>query len=87
MRTYQLLGFVEEALRAHRGRARIVEVAKYIWCHHEADLRAAGDEFYTWQYDMRWAATHLRQTGKMLPANESPQGVWELADPLVLSEA
>jgi len=43
----------------------VVEVAKHIWDHHEHDLRASGDLFYTWQYSMRWAAQVLRQEGKL----------------------
>jgi hypothetical protein len=50
-----LQSWVLEGLVAHGGRARLIEVAKHIWEHHEADLRAAGDLFYSWQYDIRWA--------------------------------
>jgi len=32
--------------------------------------------FYSWQYDLRWAAHKLR--GVMLAADASPSGVWEL---------
>lgn len=34
--------------------------------------------FYTWQYDVRWAATTLRRTGKLRAAEVLPSGVWEL---------
>jgi len=37
-----------------------------------------GDLFYTWQYDMRWAATKLRRDGKLKAATRSPKGTWEL---------
>lgn len=33
---------------------------------------------YTWQYDIRWAATELRKTGFMIEATESPRGIWQL---------
>ena len=36
---------------------------------------------YTWQYDLRWAAYSLRESGQMKADNESPQGIWELAEP------
>jgi len=52
--------WVVDALRAHGGRASVVEVCRHIWTHHEKQLREAGDLFYTWQYDVRWAATKLR---------------------------
>ena len=41
-------------------------------------LEATGDVFYTWQYDLRWAAMTLRKQGIMKPADDSPRGVWEL---------
>jgi hypothetical protein len=67
-----------EALKAHGGRARLLDVSKYVWNHREKELRASGDLFYTWQYDVRWAATKLRQAGKMRAAEQSETGIWEL---------
>ncbi|MFT4150441.1 MAG: hypothetical protein QM656_09605 [Paracoccaceae bacterium] len=57
--------WVKEALSEFGGSAKLVEVAKYIWENHEQELRSSGDLFYTWQYDMRWAATSLRRAGVM----------------------
>jgi len=71
--------WVADALKDHGGNARLIDVAKHIWKHHESELRASGDLFYKWQYDMRWAANQLRRTGVMKPADVSPTGVWELA--------
>jgi hypothetical protein len=71
--------WVAEALRAAGGHASVVEVSRRIWQAHEADLRASGDLFYTWQYDVRWAAHLLRREGVLKPADESPTGIWELA--------
>jgi hypothetical protein len=71
--------FFLDALLASGGRASIVDVAKHIWRGSEADLKASGDLYYTWQYDMRWAATRLREEGKLAMADRSPRGVWELA--------
>jgi hypothetical protein len=65
-----------DALRAHNGQATIVEVAKHIWDHHEAELRAAGDLFFTWQYDMRWAALELRKEGRLAPSQG--RGPWQI---------
>jgi hypothetical protein len=67
-----------EALRLNKGSLSLIEICKYVWDHHEEDLKNSGDLFYTWQYDIRWAATYLRKEGVPLPADESPKGVWEL---------
>jgi hypothetical protein len=67
-----------DALRRLRGRGTPASVAKEIWNSRESDLRASGDLFYTWQYDMRWAANRLRRAGKIKSVDDSPRGVWEL---------
>jgi len=68
-----------EALKANNGRASIIEVCKYVWENYETELRNSGDLFFTWQYDIHWAATQLRKSGIMKAAESSPSGVWELA--------
>ena len=73
-----LTKWVEEALSKNKGRGNVIEIAKIIWKYHEKDLKTSGDLFYTWQYDYRWAATHLRQKGILKSAKDSPRGVWEL---------
>ena len=75
---YDLADWIYYALKANNGRGTIVQLCKYIWNNHENDLRNAGDLFYTWQYDVRWAANELRRSGKMKPVNLSPKGIWEL---------
>ncbi len=75
----ELPAVLKRTLKALGGRATIVQVCKRIWTEHETDLRASGDLFYTWQYDIRWAADKLRETGDMRPADQSPRGIWELA--------
>lgn len=57
--------WVVDALKYHGGEAKLIDVAKHIWENHETDLRASGDLFYKWQYDMRWAAMVLRKEGVM----------------------
>ncbi|MBS0564740.1 MAG: hypothetical protein JSR87_09770 [Proteobacteria bacterium] len=57
--------WVLDALHSEGGSSSLIEVAKHIWEHHEAELRRSGDLFFKWQYDMRWAATALRNEGKM----------------------
>jgi len=73
-----LRDWVADALSVLGGSGRLVEVAKVIWRDHEAELKTSGDLFYTWQYDMRWAANVLRRSGVLKPAELSPKGVWEL---------
>ena len=70
--------WVAAVLKANGGSARLLEVAKYIWVNYESELRLSGDLFYKWQYDMRWAANQLRNSGVMKPVSGSPTGVWEL---------
>jgi hypothetical protein len=73
-----LADWVIAALVANGGRAKLVEIAKHIWTLHESDLKNSGDLLYTWQYDMRWAATELRRIGRMVAVDASPRGTWEL---------
>lgn len=57
--------WVLQAVEESDGRARVVRVAKHIWDNHENELRGSGDLFYTWQYEMRWAAQRLREEGRL----------------------
>jgi len=66
-------------LKTLGGRATLLDACKAFWGTHENALRSSGDLFYTWQYDIRWAATNLRKSGKMISAEISPQSIWELA--------
>lgn len=75
---YDLQQWVEEALTSLGGSGTVVEVAREIWQRHEDDLRHSGDLFYTWQYDMRWAAQVLRDTGRARAASATRRGRWEL---------
>jgi hypothetical protein len=77
----QLLPWVVDALKANGGRAKLVKVAKHIWDNHETELRSSGDIFYTWQYDMRWAAMRLRKLRQMQQASPSERSIWALAEP------
>ena len=71
-----LTSWVLAAINDNGGKAKIVTVANHIWQHHERDLRDSGDLFFTWQYDMRWAAQKLRNQGKLVAANQAPKGIW-----------
>jgi hypothetical protein len=68
--------WVLEAVDAHQGEATLIQVAKHIWDNHEDHLRSYGEGFYTWQYDMRWAAQYLRDEGILSQADDTPRGVW-----------
>ena len=69
--------WIIEALEANDGRSTLIEICKYVWANHKK-VRLSGDLFYTWQYDIRWAATGLREDGKLLPSDQSPKGIWEI---------
>lgn len=75
-----LVDWLADALRALGGRGRIPDICKQVWESHEYELRASNELFYTWQYDIRWAAHELRKSGEMKSAKISPTGVWELAE-------
>lgn len=55
------------------------EVSKYVWENHEAELRRSGDLLYTWQYDIRWGAQQLRNSGVLKPVHGRRDLPWELA--------
>ena len=57
--------WILDALKDLGGSARVAEIAKHIWDHHEPALRQSGDLFYTWQYAMRWAGQVLQKEGKL----------------------
>ena len=63
--------WVMEALRALGGSGKVVDIARHIWENHEADLRARGDLFYTWQYAMRWAGQVLQHEGRLSKAGKN----------------
>jgi hypothetical protein len=60
-----------EALSALGGSANIPDICKHIWDRHEKELQKAGPLFYTWQYDMRWAAQKLQDEGKLSKAGKN----------------
>ena len=57
--------WIVESLNANGGRATVVEIARYIWNKHKAELEAAGDMFFKWQYEMRWAGDQLSKEKKV----------------------
>ena len=78
MDRYLMKDILIESLKNHSGSADIVTICRYVWNRYEKELRESGDLFYTWQYNIRWAATDLRKSGAIKAADVSPKGVWEL---------
>jgi len=68
-----------EALESLGGRGTIVTICKAVWEKHGGELQESGNLFFTWQYDIRWAANRLRRENVMKSAEISPEGLWELA--------
>lgn len=73
-----LCDWVVQALDDLGGKSHIPEICKHIWEHHEVELRNAGDLFYTWQYDMRWAGQKLRDNGVLEEVNRKRGLPWTL---------
>lgn len=71
-----LVPIVDATIRKLGGSASIREIAKDIWLNHEPMLRAAGDDFYVWQYEMRWAGQYLVKKGTITKTD--PKGIWRL---------
>lgn len=68
--------WVVEALRDLNGKAWLLDVADHIWTKHEDDLKKDRKLLLKWQYEMRWAATSLRQGGYMVFNDRNEP--WEL---------
>lgn len=69
---------VLDCLRHLGGSGTVVEVSREVWRRYEAELRDSGDLFYTWQYDLRWAAQTLRDKGGLLPTGRGKGSRWAL---------
>ncbi|KAB2696562.1 hypothetical protein F9K79_17660 [Ochrobactrum sp. Kaboul] len=78
MKREDLEDIVFRAVTSQGGSAAVVDVARFVWNNHETDLRASGDLFFTWQYDIRWAAQRLRDSGKFKDSKVAARGRWEV---------
>ena len=76
MNRQDLVPVVIDALKDAGGSARLKDIAKFVWDHHENRLRRSGDFFYSWQYKLRWAGDSLVRSGKILKG--PPVGTWHL---------
>lgn len=72
--------WVVEALKKNGGSAYLLDVARFLWDHHEKDIRQHENLVYTWQYDMRWAATSLRKKGRLSEGKKGVRAPWTLLD-------
>jgi hypothetical protein len=63
------------ALGSVGNKERIARIAKFVWDNYQTDLKASGDFFYTWQYDLRWAGDQLVKEGRL--DKTSHRGMWE----------
>ena len=80
MHRSDLDAIVVECLEALGGEGTIVEVAREIWLRYEAELRHSGDLFFTWQYDIRWSKTRLRDSGKVALGRLGNWSTWVLVN-------
>ena len=71
--------WVISALTSLGGMAWPSEVAKFIWDHYEHELKRSGNLLYTWQYDVRWAAQSMRNSGRLKAVHGRRDLPWELA--------
>lgn len=70
---------VVESLRRLDGSGTVLDVCKDVWDTNQAELRASGYIFYTWQYDIRWAAQKLRDDGTLEPTARGSRSRWVIA--------
>ncbi len=70
-----------DALQRSGGKGTIPQLCKLVWELHRDELERSGNLFYTWQYDIRWAAQKLRDQGVLEDITKLPKGVWGLAAP------
>jgi hypothetical protein len=78
MNRYDLPDILYSSIKSMGGQTSIIDVCRYIWKHYQQELLNSGDLFYTWQYDIRWAATELRKTKRMKAVELSQRGIWEI---------
>jgi hypothetical protein len=74
-----LCDWIVEALKELNGSAQIIKVKEHIWQQHQNDLINSGNLHFTWNDDIFWAATQLREKGMLKNAKATSKNVWELA--------
>jgi len=76
---HDLRTWIVDALKETGAPMHHVRIAEHVWRHHEEELRQSGDLFFTWQYDLRWAAQTLRKEGVLAPIAGQGDGMWTLS--------
>ena len=71
--------WIVQCLNSRGGSGWPRDVSKYVWENYESELKASGDLLYTWQYDIRWAAQKLRNSGVLKPVDGRRDLPWELS--------
>jgi hypothetical protein len=72
--------WVADALRELGGSATLSQLNKTVWQRRGSAFVMDDELAYSWQYETKRAAEQLRKEGVVVPANESPRGVWSLRD-------
>lgn len=80
MKKNELKDYLIKTLFELGGSGTVLSVSKKFWELYHEELEKSGDLFYTWQYDIRWAASELRKQGQIKDAKESQKSKWELTD-------
>lgn len=76
MNRMDLAPFILEALEVNGGSATIPQIGRYVWETYRRELEGAGDFFYVWQYELRWAGDLLVRQKRIKKG--PPSGTWHL---------
>ena len=74
----ELKAWVLEAIDS-LGPSNVVAVSRFVWEQYETELRKSDALFFTWQYDLRWAAQALRNEGLLGPVGRGRAALWRRA--------
>ena len=69
---------LENVLKEMNGNGYILDISKKFWIKYKDNITPDNNLFYTWQYDIRWAATELRKNNIMVRP-DLEKGLWTLA--------
>ena len=69
---------LEEVLKEMDGNGYILDISKKFWIKYKDNITPNNNLFYTWHYDIRWAATELRKNNIMVRP-DLEKGLWTLA--------
>ena len=73
-----LMRWVIDTIDANRGWTTLIDICKHIWKNHGKEIQDSGEDFYTWQFDVRHAVKELRSNGIIRLADITLEGVWVL---------